>query len=130
MLSLTPTADRGSRELADAVSALRAELANVLARLGAVEARIASTPLCRADWIALTRILPVLGATFGSELFLAREAVTHPAPGLRLVLGDMSARRLGRLLRRADGAPVSGYIVRASGMEAGAVLWCIYRVGV
>jgi hypothetical protein len=109
----------------DALAAVFAELADLRTRMDAVEARTAPTPLCRKDWDALARILPVLGATFGAEFFLAREAVEHHAPGLRLVLEDMTARRLGRLLRRADGVEVCGYVARASGMEAGAVLWSV-----
>ena len=53
---------------------------------------------------------------------------SHPRPGARLVLAGFNARRLGRLLRRADGVEVCGYVAHASGTEAGAVLWDVLRV--
>jgi hypothetical protein len=103
-------------------------LADRRARLEAIEHRLSHSTLRREDREALGRILPVLGATFGGDLFLASECITHHAPGLRLVLAGMNARRLGRLLRGGAGVAVDGYMVSASGTEAGAVIWCVYRV--
>jgi hypothetical protein len=89
-------------------------------RVEAIEHRLNTSPLRWEDRAALERILPALAGALGSELFLTSEAVTSENPALVLVLGGMNARRLGRLLRRGDGVPVAGHVVRASGMQAGA----------
>lgn len=104
-----------------------AELAALRARMDAVEHQIAPRPLRRADREALARILPALAGSVGSECFLASEAVASKNPALVLVLAGMNARRLRRLLRRADGVEVCGHVARARGMEGGAVLWSVLR---
>jgi hypothetical protein len=76
----------------------------------------------------LERILPAIAGALGSEYFLAREAVASANPALVLVLANMNARRLGKLLRRGNGVPVAGYVVHARAMEGGAVLWEVLRV--
>ncbi|MBA3638416.1 MAG: hypothetical protein M3541_19510 [Acidobacteriota bacterium] len=81
----------------------------------------------RADRAALTRVLPVLAATFGSEIWTAGEALSHSSIDLRIVLDGVSAKRLGRLLRRAIGQDVDGLTVASEGTESGARLWCIKR---
>ena len=70
----------------------------------------------------------MIGASLGSELFLTRDVLEHDDPALRLVLRDLSARQLGRLLQRADGGVVGGYLVRREGLEACAVLWRVLAV--
>ena len=102
-----------------------AELAALRARVDAVERRLSPCTLRREDRAALERILPAIAGALGSEYFLASEAVASANPALVLVLAGMNARRLGRLLRRADGVEVCGYIACASGTEAGAVLWSV-----
>ena len=59
----------------------------------------------------------------GSELFTTRELLEQDAPAVRIALGGVTARQLGRLLRRAEGAIVAGYTVQRDGVEVGAVLW-------
>lgn len=106
-----------------------AELAALRARMDAVEHRLFHSTLRREDRATLERILPALAGALGSECFLAAEAVASDNPALVLVLAGMNARRLGRLLRRADGVEVCGYVARASGTEAGAVLWSVLAAG-
>ena len=113
---------------AAADSALASRVAQIETRLARVEQRLSPSPLRREDHAALQRILPAIAGALGSECFLSSEIVASDNPALVLVLADMNARRLGRLLRRGDGVEVEGYMVRASGTEAGAVLWCVYRV--
>jgi hypothetical protein len=126
--ALTSTADRASSELADALSAVVAELAALRALIDAVEHRLSPSTQRREDRAALERILPAIAGALGSDLFLAIEAVTSDNPALVLVLGAMDARRLGKLLRRGADLPIDGYIVHAQGMEAGAVLWEVLRL--
>ena len=81
---------------------------------------------------ALERILPALAAALGSELFLAQRS--------RHASENAGARPGARRHERAaTGAAAAPWLTawrwlatwsRASGTEAGAVLWCIYRVGV
>jgi hypothetical protein len=94
----------------------------------ALEHRLFPSTLRREDRAALERILPAIAGALGSEYFLASEAVTSDNPALVLVLEGMHARRLGKLLRRGDGVPVTGYVVHARGRETGAVLWEVLRV--
>jgi hypothetical protein len=84
--------------------------------------------LSRADRDRLARILPVVAGAVGSAPFLARELLEHPSAGLGLVLAGSSSRSLGRLLRRAEGQPVAGYVVEQVGIEAGAKLWSVSKV--
>jgi hypothetical protein len=126
--ALTSTADRASSELADALSAVVAELAALRALIDAVEHRLSPSTQRREDRAALERTLPAIAGALGSDLFLAIEAVTSDNPALVLVLGAMDARRLGKLLRRGADLPIDGYIVHAQGMEAGAVLWEVLRL--
>ena len=107
---------------------MRLELVELRARMDAVEHRLSSSTLRREDRAALERILPAIAGALGSDCFLASEAVASADPALVLVFAGMNGRRLGRLLRRADGVEVCGYVARASGMEGGAVLWSVLRV--
>jgi hypothetical protein len=104
---------------------LRGLLTALAIRVEAIEHRLNTSPLRRADREALSRILPAVAGAVGSELFLASEAVASENPALVLVLGGLNARRLGRLLRRGDGVDVDGYMVRANGTEGGAMLWSV-----
>jgi hypothetical protein len=79
--------------------------------------------LTRDDRDRLAKMLPPIGAVFGSALFTARELLEKDAPALRLVLGELNARQIGRLLQRAEGAAVGGLTVQREGIEVGAILW-------
>ena len=105
------------------------ELLTALAvRVEAIEHRLSPSTLRREDRAALERILPALAGSVGSACFLASEAVASDHPGVRLVLGSLTGRRLGRLLRRGEGVPVGGYVVHAQGMESGSILWAVLRM--
>jgi hypothetical protein len=84
--------------------------------------------LTREDRDRLARILPAVAGAVGSELFNSAELCEHDAAAVRLVCAGVSAKQLGRLLRRAVDTPISGYVVRRQGTEAGAVLWQILQV--
>jgi hypothetical protein len=107
---------------------LRALLTSVIARVTIIEHRLSPSPLRREDQELLLRILPALAGSVGSACFLASEAVASDHPGVRLVLGSLTGRRLVRLLRRGEGVPVGGYVVHAQGMESGSILWAVLRV--
>jgi hypothetical protein len=103
-------------------------LAAVLDRLARLEAGAVTRRLSRADRERLERLLPVIAAAVASDGFLVSELLRLESPGLRLVVGASSARSLGRLLRRAEGVPVGGYVVERLGQEGGAVLWRVLKV--
>jgi len=84
--------------------------------------------LSRADRDRLGALLPVVGAVVASEGFLVCELLRLESAGLRLVLAGCSGKALGRLLRRAEGVPVGGYVVERLGQEGGAVLWRVVKV--
>ena len=84
--------------------------------------------LSREDRGRLSRLLPAVGATLGSELFTSSDLVEHESAALRVVCVDLTAKQLGRLLRRAAGTPIGGYLVERQGVEAGAVLWRVVAV--
>jgi hypothetical protein len=71
-------------------------------------------PLPRVDHAVLARLLPALGGAYGSDEWLASEAVQHPA--LNPVIGGWPAGRLGKLLRRATGVIVNGDDVTIYGL--------------
>ena len=79
--------------------------------------------LTRTDRETLARLLPAIGGVYGSDTFLAAEIATHRAPAIRVARGTLTARQVGRLLKRAEGTAVDGYVVTRLGAEDGAVLW-------
>ena len=100
------------------------------ARLDAIEGRLqvlelaeARRRLSRRDRRVLERLLPVIVAVKGSDLFTTRELREAEAAGLRLVLDGLSPEALGRLLARAVGVPLSGLLVERVGAEHSAVVW-------
>lgn len=100
----------------------------ILAELRAIHTLLARRPqpssLSRADQEALTRLLPAVTGLLGSEWFLARDLCADSRPALRLVLADhLTSKRLGRLLLRADGVAIGGFVVERGGLELGSTLW-------
>lgn len=85
--------------------------------------RTTPPPLCRADLARLTRLLPAIAGALGSEDFTSRDLVEHAAPGLQLVLRGLSAKQVGRLLARAAGVEVGGWVVERRGLEINVGLW-------
>jgi hypothetical protein len=110
-------------ELLEVLREINAKLDRLLA------ARAPAAPLSRDDRAFLARLLPAAAGVLGSEPFHAAELCEHDAAALRLVCAGLSARRLGRLLRRAADIPIAGYVVKRRGVEAGAVLWQIFAAG-
>jgi len=111
---------------------------DVLARLAAVEARIAvleqaeaarrRPTLARGDRDHLRRIVPALAGAYGSDPWLGAEAVHHPM--LAVLIGGWTAARLGKLLARfvKAGGAIDGYLVEAIGREGNAVLWHVLKI--
>lgn len=87
-----------------------------------------ASKLSREDRHVLARLLPPIGATIGSDGFLVRELLEHPAPALRIALEGMTAKRLGRLFVRGDGHPVAGFVVERLTTEHGAAVWRVRGV--
>jgi hypothetical protein len=110
------------KELAGLVRGLRQDLA--VAR----NPQVLAPTVSRDDRARLETLLPAMGGVFGSELVNSAEICESDAAALRLVCAGLSARALGRLLRRAAGTPIAGYMVERVGLEAGAVLWRVVQV--
>ena len=98
--------------------------------------------LAGQDHEAATVLLPVIAAAIGAQSFVVAELLAlaaTAAPGadaLRLAIagaaGPLDAgtgRRLGKLLRRLDGADVGGLTVARIGRESAGAIWCV-RVSV
>ena len=97
--------------------ALQAQILAVLERRNGSD-----TPLTRADRDVLTRLLPAIAGALGSEPFASRD-LRGAAPGLRVVLRGMSPKQIGRLLSRAEGTPIEGWLVERCGTEINVTLW-------
>lgn len=108
-------------------AALTVALDALTKRVQAIEDRLGAT-LSRADRERLGRLLPALSGALGSAAVTSREVIAHPSPALRLTVGGLSARSLGRLARRAAGIPINGLVLERAGTEAGAALWCVRAV--
>jgi hypothetical protein len=85
------------------------------------------TTLNRTDRTRLAQLLPAIAGALGSELFHSADIFEHDAAALRLVRAGLSPKQLGRLLRRAAGQPIDGYVVEREGIETGAVLWRVKK---
>jgi hypothetical protein len=79
--------------------------------------------LIRADQALLGRLLPAIAGALGSESFTSRDLVADSSPGLRLVLRDLSVKQIGRLLSRAEGIPLEGWVIERCGVEINVTLW-------
>jgi hypothetical protein len=123
------TAPSARATLPDPIEALLRQLVEGQRRIIALlERQRPPSHLTRADRDRLATILPVIGATLGSEPILTRDVLEDDAPALRLVLKGISARSLGRLLQRAEGAVIGGHTVQRAGVDAGAVVWRVLAV--
>jgi hypothetical protein len=109
------------RELVWEVRGLRADLT--------VRREPARHALSRADLALLGRLLPAWAGTHGSdEQLTSRDLAADPAPAMRLVLRGLSVKQIGRLLARADGIPIGGYLVERCGIEINVTLWRVVAV--
>ena len=77
--------------------------------------------LSRADRDVLAKLLPAIGGAFGSEPFASRDVLS--AAGVRVVVRGLSPKRIGKLLSRAAGSPVDGFMVERCGLEINVALW-------
>ena len=126
------TASSASTMADDLVAVLRDLAEEVRLLRGAVE-RLAPAEvngLGPVDRRRLERLLPVLVAQFGEafsvwELYDVAGSEGIAANDMRIALGDLSAPRLGKLLRRAhdSGVAVAGFRVVRAGADRGVALW-------
>lgn len=125
-------------DMAQQLARIAALLETLPARLAAVMYTGANT-LKRAEREALAVLLPALVAAAGDRLvFTAAEALEHVATtkpeaiqALEASLGKSSAglaRRLGRLLARAEGVVIEGLTVQRIGATRTGMLWQVKRV--
>jgi hypothetical protein len=85
------------------------------------------SPLTRRDRARLERLLPAVAGVKGSEKFTVDDVITLPA--VRVVVGRLTARHVGRLLRRAVGVAIDGLTVeRTDEKELNRVLWRVVAV--
>lgn len=105
--------------LIDEVRGLRADLRRD---------RPTTSTLSRGDRERMAAILPAAAGVLGSEQFNSADICESDEPALRLVSKGLNSRQLGRLLRRAAGRPIDGYMVQREGSAAGVALWRIFEV--
>ena len=107
-----------------------ATLADLLAELQAIRRLLEDRPrpaaLSRADRARLARLLPVIGASFGSEPFASRDVFDDA--GARVVLRGCSSKAIGKLLGQGVGVPINGSLIERAGVEIGIALWRVVRV--
>lgn len=101
------------------VALLMAEMQRMAARIEELERRDPVAPLRAEDVADLARILPILAQTCGAgaRSFTTGEAVRALA-GEFAIKGD-AAKRLGRLLARADGREIGIYRLRKNHAKDG-----------
>jgi hypothetical protein len=127
----TPDLTRGDRRDApgDAPNAVLAELRKVsgllVSILAAVQRQDRPSRLSRDDRRRLAAALPAISGVLGSDYFTSCELLEWNSAALRIVLADLNAKKLGGLLRRAEGVAIDGLTVARAGRETGAVLWQI-----
>jgi len=103
-------------------------LADILAELQLIRQAIEGqqrqpSTLSRGDRATLARLLPVLGATYGEDGFTSRDCAEDEVPGLRLVVRQMSAKAIGKLLARADGVAINALTVQRQRTEFQVIVW-------
>lgn len=103
-------------------------MTNIERRVEALEAAIALVdPEAVKNVALLRRLLPVLAAIFGSQLFTLADARRHASAVA--VLGDRSSTAIGKLFARAAAAGVvlDGYELEQLGRHGSRALWRIWR---
>jgi hypothetical protein len=104
------------RELVEQIKGLRADLARSGSQRG-------THSLSREDRVLLARLLPAIAGARGSEEFTSRDLAADSSPALRLVLRRLSVKQIGRLLARAEGMAIDGWLVQRCGVEINVALW-------
>jgi hypothetical protein len=123
-----------STEVERLLGELLAAFTRFEAKVDALQAtvdRMAANPrstLSRADRRTLAKLLPAAGGVFGSEPFATRELFERDAPALRIVMRGLERLKVGRLLLRAVGHDIDGYLVERVGDELHRALWRIVQV--
>jgi hypothetical protein len=69
----------------------------------------------------IARLLLAIAGALGSEPFTSRDL--RECAGAAIVLAGLSVKQIGRLLARAEGHPVEGYLVERVGSEINVTLW-------
>ncbi|MEJ7667699.1 MAG: hypothetical protein WKH97_02990 [Casimicrobiaceae bacterium] len=108
--------------MSDAVLAAILQVRDELRGLRRDFAANRSGRLSADDRELLARLLPAIGGARGSEPFVARD-LAEEHPELAPIIGGLSNKALGRLLARAQGSQVDGYLVQRAGVEINVVLW-------
>jgi hypothetical protein len=99
--------------------------------LQAVERRDRSrrpAPLSREGLGILRRILPAVVGVRGSEgaeRLTSRDLVEDEAPAIRLAVGQLTAKQIGKLFARAEGIPIDGLMVQRDGVDFHVTAWRI-----
>ena len=87
------------------------------------------TALSRDDREILKRILPAVAGARGSERFTSRDLVEGDRPAIRLAVGQMTAKQIGKLFARADRIPIDGLMVQRDGVDFHVTAWRIVGRG-
>jgi hypothetical protein len=116
----------GCAALTHQIAALVADVAVLKAAEAARVQRQQVAGLRRGDAAALVKILPAIAGAWGSEPFLSEHLAD--TAGLRIVLAGRSPKKIGRLLARAEGVPLAGYVVEADGKDGNRRRWRVRGV--
>jgi hypothetical protein len=65
---------------------------------------------------------------FGSSWFTVRELRASERAAVQLVLAGWSSRRLGKLLARAVGMVIDGFVIERAGKVHGAACWSVVAI--
>lgn len=84
--------------------------------------RPTTSTLSRGDRERLARLLPAIAGALGSTEFASRD-LRADVPALRVALRGVSVKSIGRLLSRAEGIPIDGWVVERYGTEINVTLW-------
>lgn len=103
-------------------------LQRIDARLARLEQRFERAALSRADRKRLEALLPVWAGVFGSECKKAADIIGSDHPGLRLVHEGLSVKALGKLLARAEGHDIGGFVVARANADNGSTFWAVEKV--
>ena len=81
--------------------------------------------LSREDRVILRRILPAIVGVRRSERLTSRDLVEDDTPAIRLAVGSMTAKQIGKLFARAASVQIDGLMVQKDGVDFRVTAWRI-----
>lgn len=109
--------------------ALLREIRDLLKTLVQISPAADRRALTTEDRRTLATVLPAISRSIGDAVFTTVDLELHAAtdPQLRSALGDISRRKLGKLLARSVGLGLDGVRVQRVGTVREGILWRVTR---